>query len=402
MTPKQEFQARWKMLVGCMLGIAIGVHSLPYYTAGIFLVPLTAEFGWTRTQASFAPTILMIVLGLAAPFAGALIDRVGERRAALTSLAFVGGGFICLSFQSGEIGLYLGIFAAMALFGAGASTITFSRLIVRSFPSARGTALGIGMIGTGVASSLATLLLVPFIAASGWRSGYLALAVVVLAGAVLILLLTRETSVQETEIAEPQFGLPVGEVVRSTTFWKLAAAFLFVALASSGLLVHFVPLLLDVKLPPARAAALASLVGIFLIVGRLAAGVLFDVAFAPRVAAILMAASAAGLAGLALGGADFAIVGALAIGLSFGAEMDLVGYLCARYFGTRHYGRIYGLLYTVVLAGTSLSPLLYGTLRDHSGSYNSALFISAGMLAASVIVFLTMPGFAREKLAAPL
>jgi hypothetical protein len=249
------------------------------------------------------------------------------------------------------------------------------------------------MIGTGVASSLATMLLVPLIDERGWRAGYLALAIVIAIGAPLIWLLTRGSSRPQQMETMPGHGVTVGTALAGMTFWKLVAAFFLVALASAGLLIHFLPLLIDAEIPLTRATSIAGMIGIFLIVGRLSAGVLFDLAFAPRIAAALMAASAGGLAALALGGAEYALLGALAIGLSFGAEMDLVGYLCVRYFGTLHYGRIYGLLYTVVLAGTSLSPLIYGALRDHHGSYTGALGMSSILLVASALVFLTMPRF---------
>ena len=393
MTGLQELRAQGKLLLGCVLGMAIGVHSLPFYTAGMFLMPLVDDFGWSRAAASLAPTLLILSLGVAAPFAGMMIDRIGERRAATISLLCVSLGFFLLSRMQGALFHYLALFALMALAGAGASTITFSRLIVRHFQKARGTALGIAMTGTGIASSLAALTLVPLIASQGWRSGYMALALVVLVGVPLIWLLTGDKGQAQKTGPADIHGPSLREATRSALFWKLAAAFFLVALASPGALVHFVPLLVDARLTPERAAALASFVGIFLIIGRLGAGLLFDLVFAPRVAALFMALSAAGFAILAWMGAEFALLGAFAIGLSFGAEMDLVGYLCARYFGTRHYGKIYGLLYTVVLAGISLSPLLYGALRDHGGNYDLALYGSAGLLGLSVLIFLNLPPF---------
>jgi len=395
MTALGEFRSNGKILLGCVLGMAIGVHSLPFYTAGMFLMPLIDEFGWSRAAASLAPSLLILALGIAAPFAGMVIDKIGERRTAVISLLCVSASFFFLSRMQGALSIYLGTFMVMALTGAGASTITFSRLIVRHFYAARGTALGIALMGTGIASSLAALTLVPLIAAQGWRTGYIMLSLVVLAGVPLIWLLTKEKAPIAAQKQAEQQGASLQEAVRTSIFWKLAFAFFLVALASPGALVHFVPLLVDAQLSPERAAALASLVGIFLIVGRLGAGLLFDIAFAPRVAAIFMAVSAIGLAALAYGGAEYAILGALAIGLSFGAEMDLVGYLCARYFGTQHYGKIYGLLYTVVLAGISLSPLIYGALRDQSGTYDSALYSSTGLLLFSVVIFLTLPRFEK-------
>lgn len=389
----REIRTRWRLLAGCVLGLAVGVHSLPFYTAGLFIGPLTHDFGWTRAEASLAPTLLIATLGLSAPGAGAVIDRLGERPVATACLVAVALGFFALSLQGGWLPGFLIIFCLMALLGSGSSTLVFSRLIVGNFALGRGTALGIGMIGTGLASMLAPLLLGPLIAGFGWRSGYLALGCVVLGAAPLVWLATGGTARVRAVESEAFDGVSVRQAVRDPIFWKLAACFLLVALASPGLVVHFVPMLTDRGVPAASAARLASLIGVFLIAGRLSTGILFDLVFAPRAAAVLMLASAACLAALAIGGPGLAILGAVGIGLSFGAEIDLVGYLCGRYFGMRAFGRLYGLLYAAVLAGTSLSPLLYGALRDRFGGYDAAILLSAGALASSAAIFLTMRRF---------
>lgn len=391
-----ELRENWPALVGCTLGLAVGVHSLPFYTSGLFMGSLTGSFGWTRTQMSLATTILIAGIALLSPFMGAIVDRYGERKVASPSLVLVALGFVALAFMDGSLTAFYVTFAAMAVLGAGSATPTFCRIIARTFDKARGTALGIGLVGTGLASTLSPLLLTPIIAGDGWKAGYLALAAAVAVSVPVIALLTRRVAVVDRTpgiVAPPVAGVELREALRDPVFWTLVAIFALVALATPGLVVHFVPMLLDDGLTAQRAAVFASTIGISLILARLAAGFLIDVFFAPRVGAALMALSAAALAMLALGGAPYALCGAIAIGLSFGAEFDLVAYLCARYFGFRAYGRLYGLFYAVVLGGTAVSPLLYGTLRDSLGSYTTVLLISAGTLLVAAVLFLTLPRF---------
>jgi MFS family permease len=99
---------------------------------------------------------------------------------------------------------------------------------------------------------------------------------------------------------------------------------------------------------------------------------------------------------LAFGDSPFALAGALAIGLSFGAEVDLVGYLTARYFGLRSYGRLYGVLYAVVIAGTALSPLGYGLIVDRTKSDSFGLIAASILLLTAAALFCTMRRFEKR------
>src|SRR5688572_28269196 len=58
-----EFRNGWRPLAGSMLGLAVGVHALPFGTSGLFLGPLTTTFGWSRAEASMGPTLLFLCLG---------------------------------------------------------------------------------------------------------------------------------------------------------------------------------------------------------------------------------------------------------------------------------------------------------------------------------------------------
>lgn len=392
-----EFARGWQPLLGCMLGLAAGVHSLPFYTTGLFMVSLGTAFGWNRAQVSLAPTLLTATIAITAPFVGAVIDRYGERKPAMFSLIFVVIGFVALSYTAGNLTFFYATFGLMALAGAGSTTPTWTRMINRTFRTHRGAALGIGLIGSGLASVLSPILLTSLITHDGWQAGYRALAITTAIATVLIAVLTRRIAGPATAAAEASAvtGMTTKEALQDPVFWQLAGAFLLVAIASPGLIVHLVPLLVDGGLTAMQAAAFASAIGLTIIVARLISGLLLDVFFAPYVAAVVMALSASGVMVLALGGPAYGLLGAIAVGLSFGAEFDLVAYMCARYFGLRSYGRLYGLLYAVVLAGTSTSPLIYGLARGAYGSYKAVLLAASVTLLASAFIFLTMPRFAR-------
>jgi predicted MFS family arabinose efflux permease len=120
---------------------------------------------------------------------------------------------------------------------------------------------------------------------------------------------------------------------------------------------------------------------------------LLDKFFAPRVALILFALTAAGLLLLAFGGAQFAIVAAICIGCSIGGETDLIPYFTVRYFGMRAYGKIYGLLFAAFTLGMALSAVFAGLIYDNFGSYFYALVAASTCLSISCIVCFKLPLF---------
>ena len=102
---------------------------------------------------------------------------------------------------------------------------------------------------------------------------------------------------------------------------------------------------------------------------------------APYVALCTLVIAALGVVLLFFFGLGFAPIAVVLVGLAAGAEVDLIAYLCARQFGTRAYGTIYGWQYSVFVMGYGFSPFLMGLMRDASGNYNTALVASAGVIA---------------------
>lgn len=199
----------------------------------------------------------------------------------------------------------------------------------------------------------------------------------------------KRTSPEVLAAAE---GVSFREALSRPLYWLMMAAFFFISVGTTGLLVHFVPLLIDRGTVPAAAATLASGIGISTIVARLLSGFLVDRFDVRRVSAIAMLLGATGFLLFLFGGTEFAIFGAIAIGISFGSETDLVGYMVARYFGMRAYGRLFGIIYGVVLSGAIFSPILYGVAKDTLGSYDPMLGAAVGLLVVAAIILTLLPG----------
>ncbi|HEX8389571.1 MAG TPA: MFS transporter [Sphingomonas sp.] len=379
-----EFARGWPVLAAAFLGIAIGVSSLYFYSLGVFIKPMAAEFGWTRGQASLGALVGTAAAALAAVPTGRLVDRYGSRPVALGSLALLAIGFVALGTLTSGLASFLALAFALSLVTAGSSPIALTRLVVAGFVHARGLALGIVLAGTGLGAILVPALLTPYIAAHGWRNGYLALAAVILVvGPVVALILAR---CREDVRTDRRPEIPIATLAREPAFWLLMATFLLAAAAVLGTVVQFVPMLSDWGLPPAAAGGLAALIGIAAIVGRLIAGLLMDRFPAYAITVLMFLCAAAGLVVLGLGGARFAAPGALITGFAIGAEVDLMAFLVARHFPPRAYGKTYGAIYTAFLIGGAVGPALSGFLKDATGDYRVSLFVAAALLAGAATV----------------
>jgi MFS family permease len=178
-------------------------------------------------------------------------------------------------------------------------------------------------------------------------------------------------------------------------FWLLAASFAMMSLSFAGFLPHFVPMLTDGGLSPVTAGTIAAEIGLAVIASRLVIGFLMDRLFAPRIAIAMSLIAASGFIILVVNGIAAASLTAIALGLAMGAELDLMGFLVARYFGLREFGRIYGWLYGAFIFASGLGPLWVGALRDANGNYTLALGIGAAGLLVACVGFLLLPRYSE-------
>jgi MFS family permease len=396
----RELRAGWRTLLASTTGIGVGVAVLPLYTLGLVIPELEQAFGWSRPQLSSLQLIGSVCLILTAPLIGTVIDRLGARIPAVFSLAALGLGFMALSLAGPSFTLYLVVFTAMYLLASGSTPVSFTRALNARFVRARGMALGLALAGAGLVAFLVPVVMGPRFA-DDWRLAYRTLGLVVLVVAVLVWLLwARERHPATVDPGAEAVPGPTAPAWHDTVPWmrtglfaRLMLAYLLLALAVGGLTVHLVPLLRDAGVTPARAAATAGAIGIAIIVGRLVVGALIDRHFAPRVTALVLLVAALGYATLVLGGPSLAVVAALGAGLALGAEVDVIGYLTARYYPLEHYGRLFGVFYAAFTLGIGGSPLIMAWLRAATGSYIAPLTLCIGLLLGAALLFLTAPRF---------
>ena len=390
-----EFSRHWLLVLVCAVGIGVGVSSLPFYTQGLFIEAWIADFGWTRAQASLG--ILGSTLALAAvlPFIGSIVDRYGLVTPVMISLLGLSLAYVLLGMFVQSIATFVILAMLQAILGSASSPLAYTRAINAVFNKQRGLALGVALSGAGVAATFGPTLISNAIDAFGWRGAYYAMALFTLVvGAVIILVLSRlngaKTAVNnDMEAANRDFLVAKA----SRTYWTIMAAIFCLSLGLGGLMIHFVPILLDVGFATNAAVKIAGVIGVAVVLGRLLVGFAVDRIFAPRVAIAILLACISGVLALALLGSVVAVPAVFVIGFSVGVEVDLIGYLVARYFGMHAYGQIYGRQYSTFLIATGLSPVILGAVRDATGTYTASLFTAAAFMVISAALFAKLPKF---------
>jgi MFS family permease len=390
-----EFSRHWLLVLVCAAGIGVGVSALPFYTQGLFIEAWIADFGWTRAQASLG--ILGSTLALAAvlPFIGSIVDRYGLVTPVMISLLGLSAAYVLLGLFVHSIATFVILAMLQAILGSASSPLAYTRAINTVFNKQRGLALGVALSGAGVAATFGPTLISNAIDAFGWRGAYFAMALFTLVvGAVIVIVLSRLNGAKtpkniDTEAASKDFKIAKA----SRTYWTIMAAIFCLSLGLGGLMIHFVPILLDLGLPTSAAVKIAGVIGIAVVLGRLLVGFAVDRIFAPWVAIAILFTCICGVLALALLGSTVAVPAAFVIGFSVGAEVDLIGYLVARYFGIHAYGQIYGRQYSAFLIATGLSPVILGAVRDATGTYTASLFIAAAFMIVSAALFAKLPKF---------
>ena len=259
------------------------------------------------------------------------------------------------------------------------------------FDKRYGFSLGIAMAGVGVGQLAGPLYANVFITEYGWRTAYLLIGLLILIVTVpnaLLLLRDRPVdAVQRRQRASDGSGIARSQAIRMPIFWLQSFSFFFVTVAATGCIVHLVPMLTDRGVSQSSAAAMAALIGLSLMIGRLVTGVLLDYVSATLIGVVSFTGCALGVAIFLMGASGFAIpIGIVLIGTALGVEGDLMPYMVRRTFGMREYGAVYGLMFGIFNAGIVVGPPLMGASFDATKSYSNGLIALLVMCAISVVL----------------
>jgi sugar phosphate permease len=396
-TPGQGIFYGWYIVAATVVGIALGYSVVAVMSFGTFIQPLQEAFGWSRGQISFGLTIIGYTAIVVFPMAGMVVDKIGAKKVLVPSTFLFGLTIMSLYFLTDSLLHFYAICVLIPILASGTAPLTYSRLIVAWFDKRRGLALGIGLAGVGIGTTLVPVIATRIMDTYSWREAYLGLGIIIIVLAVPVVALVMRNSPKpmglfpDGEIEHDEesdghegkwfIGFTGRQAIRHKSFWLIVVSFAIVGLTTSTILIHMIPLMIDRGMSRAEAAGTFAYLGMALIGGRLLAGYLMDKFFAPRVVIFFMLGPVIGLALLADGatGGMAAFCAAL-VGMAIGAEFDVMGYFTSRYFGPRAFGQVYGYSYSAYKVGAATGPLFMGVAFDLVGRYDEILWSMSGIL----------------------
>ncbi len=386
----------WTVVLACTLGVMLSATQ--NYSLGVMIQPIEGEFGWTRAQITSGSLIYALCGLFVAPLVGVAVDRYGARRIALTGVVVLPAAIALLSTANGDIRnwwlLWLLVGVGAMLAGPSVWTAAISSL----FDKHRGKALAFTLSGTGLCGSFVPYLAAWLIEAHGWRMAFVGLALVmflIVMPTTWFLFTSAADRVRKSGGARASAklsGMSVAEAIRSRAFVQIALGGFILALVSTGFVSNAVPVLVANGYDRSHAAALAGLVGMGMIVGRLGGGFLldrFNARIVTGVAVFLPAVS--GLMIMAAPQSEPIVTAALIIlGLAAGAELDGAAYLSSRYFGVRRFATLYGFVSGLIVLGAGISPTAANAVYDAFQSYDAALWALVPLAAVAALLFMTI------------
>jgi MFS family permease len=383
-----------------------GAMGLP----GALIVPLSKEFGWDTGEISSALALRLVLFGLMAPFAAALIERYGVRSVIFGAVATISAGLLGATTMTKLWHLQV-LWGLVVGIGTGLTALVLGAIVAsRWFTRHRGLVLGL-LTASSATGQLAFLPLAAWLVEkAGWRMAvFPSIGGLLLAGILVALFMRNKPSdlgllpLGETAEAAaapapraPALSQAIGALLTasaSPAFWLLFATFFICGLSTNGLIqTHFIALCADFGMPQVEAASALALMGAFDFFGTIASGWLSD-RFSSRWL-LFWYYSLRGLSLIALPSSSFTLYGlslfALFYGLDWIATVPPTVKLTASTFGREKAGLIFGWIFTGHQLGAAVAAFGAGWTRAEYATYLPAFYTAgfacliAGVLAIMI------------------
>jgi MFS family permease len=376
----------------------------------VFLLPLGEAFQSDRAAVTAIYSSYMLVYGFAAPFSGALIDKLGSRVCYAIGLALFALAYALASQATALWQLYLLIGLLSGIASSALGMVPASVLASRWFDRRLPTAISFLYASLGVGVLMFSPLTQWLIEGSGWRGAYrwLAVAPVLLLPLTLLLpwrkLLAGNPEVIARRPPRARIGMraALASALRARSFWALFGVMFFTSVTTYSVQVQLVAFLVESGFEPLLAASVYGLVGVLSIVGMMAAGLLAERFGERLVATLSYSCTLAGLLclGLLAYYPGVALLGAfvLLFGSVSGSRGPLVAVLSSRLFPGEAQATVYGFVLTGMGTGGALAAWLAGALHDWTGNYQAGFVVAGVAAVAGLSLFRSIESLSAQML----
>lgn len=399
--PRLRIHRAW--WVAAITLAALVTASVFRSSTGALLEPLENEFGWSRATTSGAVSLNLVLYGLAAPFAAAMMQRFGMRQVVVFALLLValGSGLGLVMDQPWQLWLLWGVAIGV---GTGCLALVFGAVVAnRWFVRHRGLVMGFFSAASAAGQLVFLPVVVRLAEGPGWRYGAGLVTIAACALVPLVWLVLRDSPY---DVGTAPYGASPGwrpssaelkhqyvslgalaelrRVSRSGTFWILFGTFWICGWSTNGLIgTHLIPAAHDHGMSAPTSAGLLALIGLFDIVGTIASGWLTDRVDARRLLVVYY-----GLRGLSLLAVPYVLGPTVEpslfffivfYGLDWVATVPPTVALCRQHFGTERAAVVFGWVFAAHMVGAGVAASYAGWVRTVQGDYFSA-WITAGIL----------------------
>ena len=382
--------------------------GLNYSAFAVYFLPLAREFSISRTKVSVIFSLRSLLDVFTGPIGGIVVDKLGPRFMVMGGMLIGGIGFILMAGTRSYLQLILVLMGFVSL-GFSMPDHGVTAGINSWFRRRLGFAISLASSGFGIGGFLLTPIIAWLVLQYSWRLGAITSGIIILAIGIPISLIFRNPKQGETDSedsVEPESDsqkFPVTphnqefslkESLNTWAFWLLGISLGLRLLAQHTLMVHIVPILVDIKLSEGVAASLVALVALSRLPTSLTAGFIADRWSRQKICGIanLFGCFACFTLLFSHSGLGTGIIFAVLFG-SAHASIAITWALIGQFFGRKNFGTIRGVISLIPSIATALGPILAGWSYDQSSSYNTSLIVIGVMYlgAASIFWFLKTP-----------
>lgn len=380
------------MLIGSafILALSLGIR----HGFGLYLVPMSHEFGWSHQVFSLAIALQNLLWGAVQPFTGALADKYGSKKVVATGGVLYSIGLVLMAFSSTGlmVNLSLGLIIGLAL-SATSFSVLLSAVGRAAHPSKRSMAMGIasaaGSFGQFIMLPTTLLLLKQF----GWSSALLitallALLIIPLAWMLKAPMYVAPNAIKTSNAPAMTFKQILIIAKNHKPFIWLALGFLVCGFQVVFLGIHLPGYLTDHGFSTTTGTVFLALVGLFNIVGTYTAGWLGDKYSKPKLLMGLYGLRGiAIIAFLSLPLNTYSIYAfAVIMGILWLSTVPLTNGIVANMFGVKYLTMLSGIVFFTHQIGSFFGGWLGGLNHDITGNYNVVWGLSIALSFFGVLV----------------
>jgi MFS family permease len=367
-----------------VLTIALGIR----HGFGLFLTPMSDQFGWGRETFALAIALQNLIWGLTQPLTGALADRIGAKKVVLAGGLFYAIGLVTMAMASTGVTLALSAGVLIGLALSGTSFTIILGAIGRAVPAEkRSMAMGIA----SAAGSFGQFIMLPgtllLITQLGWAAALTVLGILALLIAPLAFMLKTPRN-DGPAGPEQSVEQALRQAVAHKGFWLLSLGFFVCGFQVVFIGIHLPSYLVDMQLAPVVGTTVLALIGLFNIFGTYTAGWLGG-----RMSKPLLLSALYGLRALVIIGFLLlpltnwsAYLFGMCMGLLWLSTVPLTNGTVASIFGVRYLSMLGGIVFLFHQLGAFLGGWFGGYVYDKTGNYDLVWYISIGLSVLAAVL----------------